>query len=171
MRKLQLFLSEFDKNSVEFTEITSLKDYFLFFTLNMTGSAPNVEYNFLDILLSLEFTTCGGVLSFMVILSFMVHHMLRVNISIAIVEMAVKNVSNRSENYGPRYDWSTIEKNYILGSYFWGYIITQIPGGRLAERFGSKIVVGVGLLSASVLTLLIPAASNIHYYLVLLIRV
>jgi ACS family sodium-dependent inorganic phosphate cotransporter len=171
MRKLQLFLSEFDKNSVEFTEITSLKDYFLFFTLKMTGIARNVEYNFLDILLSLEFTTCGGVLSFMVILSFMVHHMLRVNISIAIVEMAVKNVSNRSENYGPRYDWSAIEKNYILGSYFWGYIITQIPGGRLAERFGSKIVVGVGLLSASVLTLLIPAASNIHYYLVLLIRV
>jgi hypothetical protein len=90
MRKLQLFLSEFDKNSVEFTEITSLKDYFFFFTIKMTGTARNVEYNFLDILLSLEFTTCGGVLSFMVILSFMVHHMLRVNISIAIVEMQSK---------------------------------------------------------------------------------
>ncbi|CAF1249137.1 unnamed protein product [Rotaria sp. Silwood1] len=29
----------------------------------------------------------------------------------------------------------------ILGAYFWGYIITQIPGGYLAGRFGGAMIV------------------------------
>ncbi|KAK3748449.1 hypothetical protein QZH41_019368, partial [Actinostola sp. cb2023] len=44
----------------------------------------------------------------------------------------------------------------ILGSFFYGYIVTQIPGGWLASRFGGKHLFGVGVLCTSVLTLMTP---------------
>jgi ACS family sodium-dependent inorganic phosphate cotransporter len=106
----------------------------------------------------------------MVILSFMIQYMLRVNISIAIVEMVSKNDSNSTKTHGPRYDWNENQKNDILGIFFWGYIITQIPAGRFSEIFGTKIVVGTGVLIASLLTVLVPMACNLHYYLIAVFR-
>jgi ACS family sodium-dependent inorganic phosphate cotransporter len=96
--------------------------------------------------------------------------MLRVNISIAIVEMLSKNDSNSTKTHGPRYDWNENQKNNILGIFFWGYIITQIPAGRFSEIFGTKIVVGTGVLIASLLTMLVTMACNLHYYLILVLR-
>ena len=32
----------------------------------------------------------------------------------------------------------------ILGAFFYGYVITQIPGGYLAEKFGGKWLFGLG---------------------------
>ncbi|XP_063920470.1 sialin-like [Zophobas morio] len=108
--------------------------------------------------------TCQRILTITVILGFMIHHMLRVNISIAIVEMVFRNNSNvTQEDHGPRYNWNEEEKNDILGYFSWGYAITQIPGGRLSEKLGAKIVVGTGLLSASILTLLTPVAAHMGY--------
>ncbi|XP_044267410.1 sialin-like [Tribolium madens] len=119
-----------------------------------------------------EILTCSQILSLMVITSFMIHHMLRVNISIAIVEMVVKtNATNSSEeNFGPRYEWNEREKNDLFAWFFWGYLITQIPGGRFSEIVGSRIVLGVGILLASVATLLLPLFCNINYYLVVVAR-
>ncbi|XP_063913962.1 sialin-like [Zophobas morio] len=115
--------------------------------------------------MSTEHLTCQRVLSITVLLGFMIHHMLRVNISIAIVEMIFRNTSNTTqENYGPRYNWDEKQKNDIFGYFFWGYIITQIPGGRLSEKLGAKIVVGTGLLAASLLTLLTPVAAHLGHF-------
>ncbi|CAH1369757.1 unnamed protein product, partial [Tenebrio molitor] len=78
-----------------------------------------------------ECLTCKRILSVMVILGFMIHHMLRLNISITIVEMVTMNKSNASlVSYGPRYNWNEEEKNDILGYFFCGFILTQVPGGR-----------------------------------------
>lgn len=40
------------------------------------------------------------------------------------------------------FDWSESEKQLILGSFFWGYIMTELPGGRLAELIGGHRVFG-----------------------------
>ncbi|XP_068904982.1 sialin-like isoform X1 [Tenebrio molitor] len=117
-----------------------------------------------------ESLTCQRILSFMVFLSFMIHHMLRINISIAIVEMVAKN-NTTSATTAPRYDWDEAQKNNILGCFFWGYLLTQIPGGRLSELFGPKRIIGGGLLTASLLTILTPLASYSNYYCLLVIRV
>lgn len=37
------------------------------------------------------------------------------------------------------YHWDPSTQGVILGSFYWGYIITQIPGGLLAKRFGGKV--------------------------------
>lgn len=44
--------------------------------------------------------------------------------------------------YGPRYDWTPAEQSQLLGSYFWGYLVTSLPGGLLAEWLGGRVVIG-----------------------------
>jgi MFS family permease len=48
----------------------------------------------------------------------------------------------------------------ILGSFFFGYITTQIPGGYLASKYGGKNFFGGGVLLASILTMLTPVAAR-----------
>ena len=37
--------------------------------------------------------------------------------------------------------WEKSIQGHILGSFFYGYLISQIPGGLLAERFGAKWII------------------------------
>jgi len=69
--------------------------------------------------------------------------------------------------------WNESMQSIILGSFFYGYVITQIPAGYLA---GQKIVsckwlFGFGILFTSIFTVLMPLAAKTHYYLLLAIRV
>jgi MFS family permease len=58
------------------------------------------------------------------------------------------------------FDWTEAEQGFILGSFFWGYVLTQLPGGLLSQRYGGKWVVGLGLLLTAILTLFIPVAAR-----------
>lgn len=57
---------------------------------------------------------------------------------------------------GSRYDWSQKQQGIILSSFYWGYIITQLPGGVLAQRFGGKHVLTLGLFFTAICTMLTP---------------
>ena len=59
-----------------------------------------------------------------------------------------------------RFCWSDTEKGWILGAFFYGYIIPMIPGGALSERIGSKMVLGISLLLTSILGMLTPEAAR-----------
>nr|CAD7456924.1 unnamed protein product [Timema tahoe] len=58
------------------------------------------------------------------------------------------------------FDWDERTQGLILSSFFWGYVVTHLPGGMLAERFGGKYSLGLGILSTAVLTLLTPLAAT-----------
>lgn len=60
-----------------------------------------------------------------------------------------------------RFFWTESEKQLILGSFFWGYVMTELPGGRLAELIGGHRVFGHSMLWSSVVTLIIPFAANL----------
>jgi MFS family permease len=65
--------------------------------------------------------------------------------------------------------WTEAEQGFILGSFFWGYVASGIPGGLLSQRFGGKWVVSSGLLVAAILTLAIPISARMgKEYLVIL---
>ncbi|KAI1294670.1 Sialin [Halotydeus destructor] len=55
--------------------------------------------------------------------------------------------------------WSPSEQGSVLGAYFFGYMMTQIAGGRMAESWSAKQTQGLGVLVSSVATLLTPMAA------------
>ena len=55
--------------------------------------------------------------------------------------------------------------------FFYGYVVTQLPGGRLAEVLGGKWLFGLGVLVTSVLTVLTPLAARTNLILFLVVRV
>ncbi|XP_053607893.1 putative inorganic phosphate cotransporter [Plodia interpunctella] len=57
-----------------------------------------------------------------------------------------------------RYDWSESTQGFLLSAFYYGYILTHLPGGLLAEKFGGKWTVGVGLLVTSLATIVSPLA-------------
>lgn len=76
----------------------------------------------------------------------------------------------RGETDQTRYPWNEYEVNLILGSFFWGYICTELPGGRLAEVIGAKRVFGYSMLVSSGVTLLTPLAATYGYMVVAALR-
>jgi ACS family sodium-dependent inorganic phosphate cotransporter len=82
----------------------------------------------------------------------------RVNISIAIIPLA------RDRGY------DAAASGLILSSFFWGYIGPQMLGGWLADRFGGKHVLTVGVLLWTLGTLLTPAAAEISFGALLAMR-
>ncbi|KAF0027708.1 hypothetical protein F2P81_020449 [Scophthalmus maximus] len=120
---------------------------------------------------------------------FFVVYSLRVNLSVAMVDM-LNNTHQSSANHSgsacpahanparPKhnhtasvYDWDSETQGWILGSFFYGYILTQIPGGYLAGRYGPKWLMGFGILGTVVFTLLTPVAADLGASYLIAVRV
>lgn len=99
---------------------------------------------------------------------------MRICLNVAITEMVIKhndegtiedgycraaNSTEEGGSGGGEYEWSEALQGLILSSFFWGYVITHIPGGMLAEKFGGKWALSLGILSTAIFTLLTPLVS------------
>lgn len=71
---------------------------------------------------------------------------------------------------GKRYAWDADTQGWILGSFFYGYIITQIPGGYLARQVGGKLLLGFGILGTAVFTLFTPLAADLGVGFLIAVR-
>ncbi|VEN43806.1 unnamed protein product [Callosobruchus maculatus] len=74
-------------------------------------------------------------------------------------------------DYGPRYDWDQHTQSLILGSYFWGYIVSSLPGGIIAERYGPFAVLFWTHLISAVVNSASQFAAWIHFSLLMLCRI
>ncbi|GMT35940.1 hypothetical protein PFISCL1PPCAC_27237, partial [Pristionchus fissidentatus] len=99
---------------------------------------------------------------------------MRADLSVAIVQMTTgtKRIKDGSLSnlYGEFSSWSPMVQGAVLGSFFFGYIITQIPGGFLSHRFGGKIVFLVGVFGTTVFTLLTPPFAKLGYVILIIAR-
>ncbi|XP_063973825.1 sialin [Diachasmimorpha longicaudata] len=117
-------------------------------------------------------------LGFLGFLGFALVYAMRVNLSVAIVSMvnqtAFPNDDNETntdvcsnnipvnETFIPspgEFNWDETTQGIILGSFFLGYVITNVPGGRMAEKVGGKLVYGLGVLLTAILTVVSPWAA------------
>ncbi|KAM8719682.1 hypothetical protein ACLKA7_005846 [Drosophila subpalustris] len=69
------------------------------------------------------------------------------------------------------FQWDEATQGLVLGSFFYGYVLTQVPGGRLAELLGGKRIYGYGVLITAIFTLLTPLAARCDLPLLVLVRV
>ncbi|CAH2218378.1 jg14050 [Pararge aegeria aegeria] len=106
---------------------------------------------------------------------------MRVNMSMAIVDMTdmhstnenttdvdttsnnftETNITHLEENRGVHFDWDHQKKTVILSSFFWGYVILQIPGGELAKRLGGKILITISIVVNSLISFVLPISAVI----------
>lgn len=83
----------------------------------------------------------------------------RVNISVAIIPMV--------EEFG----WDYSAQTWVLSSFYVGYLLLQIVGGRLADRYGAKIVLAAGVLLWSFFTIITPPAAALGLTVLIVVRV
>ncbi|XP_053575793.1 vesicular glutamate transporter 3 isoform X3 [Bombina bombina] len=107
-------------------------------------------------------------------LGFCISFGIRCNLGVAIVEMVNNNtvyVSGKPEIQVAQFNWDPETVGLIHGSFFWGYIVTQIPGGFIANKLAANRVFGAAIFLTSILNMLIPSAAKVHYGFVIFVRV
>ena len=77
-------------------------------------------------------------------LAFVVCNMDKVNISIAIIPMA--------SDFG----WKPTTAGFIQSAFFYGYLVAQLPGGWLSNKFGGQKVLPFGVALWSIATAVVP---------------
>ncbi len=73
----------------------------------------------------------------------------KVNMSVAVIPMA--------QELG----WSGLERGLVSSSFFWGYTLTQLPGGYISTKIGGARVLAAGVALWSVATLVAPPAAQL----------
>ncbi|KAG0727172.1 putative inorganic phosphate cotransporter [Chionoecetes opilio] len=76
----------------------------------------------------------------------------------------------RKEALEGEFAWDETIQGLILGSFFWGYAFTNIPGGRAAEYFGGKLVFGAGIVLSGGLTLITPVSARLSTEFLIAVR-
>ncbi|CAF4782440.1 unnamed protein product [Rotaria magnacalcarata] len=67
--------------------------------------------------------------------------------------------------------WPKTTRGTILGSFYWGYALTQIPSSVAVNILGPKRFLAIVILVSSAATLLVPLVSNLHPAAVILLRI
>uniref|UniRef100_A0A8C0G0G8 Vesicular glutamate transporter 1 n=1 Tax=Chelonoidis abingdonii TaxID=106734 RepID=A0A8C0G0G8_CHEAB len=99
---------------------------------------------------------------------------IRCNLGVAIVSMVNNNTVYRGDKVvveKAQFTWDPETVGMIHGSFFWGYIVTQIPGGFIAQKFAANRVFGFAIVATSTLNMLIPSAARVHYGCVIFVRI
>ncbi|HWS70192.1 MAG TPA: MFS transporter [Steroidobacteraceae bacterium] len=71
------------------------------------------------------------------------------------VNMSVASVTMRDDLH-----WTQATKGFVLSAFFIGYMVSLLPSGWLATRYGGKRVLAVAVLGWSVFAIATPAAAH-----------
>ncbi|RUS79056.1 hypothetical protein EGW08_013182, partial [Elysia chlorotica] len=69
------------------------------------------------------------------------------------------------------FTWDKEMQGLILGSFFWGYLFLQIPGGMLSELYGPRRVIFFTMFPVGVFGLISPLSARISPWVFLVVRV
>lgn len=58
-----------------------------------------------------------------------------------------------------------------LSAFYYGYILTQIPGGVLARKCGGATMLGLSVGTSGALTMLTPLAARAHVGVLIALRI
>ncbi|XP_077287741.1 vesicular glutamate transporter [Arctopsyche grandis] len=66
-------------------------------------------------------------------------------------------------------NWTVGVESAVDSSFFWGYLVTQIPGGFLASLYPANRIFGTAIACSSFLNLLVPGAKSLESPVLLII--
>ena len=66
--------------------------------------------------------------------------------------------------------WTKQIQGHVLGSFFYGYLVSQVPAGILAQRYSGKWVFTAFYALSTVGTLITPLAARVHFGLLIVVR-
>ncbi|XP_045593842.1 sialin [Procambarus clarkii] len=84
---------------------------------------------------------------------------------------APANDTTSHTTYNGNLPWDEWTQGLVAGAFFYGNVVSQLPGGRLAELWGPCRVLGGALLSASIFTLMQPVLARVSYILLIFARI
>jgi len=84
---------------------------------------------------------------------------------------AEKQEETSATSAAGEFSWNEAEQGVILGSFFWGYVITQIPAGIVSQKYGGKWPYGLGLALTAIFALLTPPAARWNKSVLIFVRI
>lgn len=95
----------------------------------------------------------------LIAVAFVLCNMDKVNMSVAVIPMAHE------------LGWSALDRGLVSSSFFWGYTLTQIPGGYISTKIGGAKVLMAGVALWSLGTLIAPPAAQMSLWALCATRV
>lgn len=83
---------------------------------------------------------------------------MRVNLSVAVIAMSDSQGTNPDFE---EYKWDERIQSWLLSSFFIGYVFTQVPAGKLAQRYGAKSMLAYSIGLCAILNILTPYAARL----------
>src|SRR5215475_12338765 len=80
--------------------------------------------------------------------------------SVVVLYMDRVNISVVAPVLMQEFGWDPAVMGTILSAFFFGYFLTQIPGGWLSDRWGAKSILGGAVTWWSFITMLTPFAQT-----------
>uniref|UniRef100_A0A914QQS7 Uncharacterized protein n=1 Tax=Panagrolaimus davidi TaxID=227884 RepID=A0A914QQS7_9BILA len=77
----------------------------------------------------------------------------------------ISDTDNYDQGYRGTFLWTSAEISLLLSATWYGSLISLWWSGYLADRFGPKIVLFIGVADCMVITLLTPLFANLNFYL------
>lgn len=93
---------------------------------------------------------------------------MRCNMGMA--KLVMKNTTE-GENGSIKFNWTIGMESALDSSFFWGYLVTQVPGGFLASLYPANKIFGVAIAASSFLNLLVPGALNVDPIVDMIVQV
>jgi len=95
----------------------------------------------------------------MIAIAFVLCNMDKVNMSVAVIPMAHE------------LGWSALDRGLVSSSFFWGYTLTQMPGGYISTKIGGAKVLAAGVALWSFGTLIAPPSAHMSLWALCATRV
>ncbi|KNC33126.1 hypothetical protein FF38_04718, partial [Lucilia cuprina] len=131
---------------------------------------------------------------------FVINYMFCINLNLTIVDMVITNkvatsefapekqlslseISKRSieinsttietkfKHSSEKFHWNEYQQGLILGSFYWLHWLTQLPGGILAKKYGTKLVFGLSNVICCWMCFFIPMAAYNNFKILITLRI
>ncbi|XP_065360360.1 sialin-like [Calliphora vicina] len=128
---------------------------------------------------------------------FVINYMFCINLNITIVDMiviktdpqqqqnqlSISEISKRSIEINEtsiepeikpefeKFQWNEYQQGLILGSFYWLHWMTQLPGGILAKKYGTKLIFGLSNVICCWMCFFIPMAAYGSFKILIILRI